>query len=104
MLTLPEEEIGADLAAAGDHGGLPVWELALAAGSLLPGLVNAVVAVAPMNTVCQGFSMNKGISLMPGSTWMFHGEEIPYTSFGLDRFPLGRVLQESIRVRGDNDV
>ena len=79
-------------------------ELALAAGSLLPGLVNAVVAVAPMNTVCQGFSMNKGISLMPGSTWMFHGEEIPYTSFGLDRFPLGRVLQESIRVRGDNDV
>lgn len=31
-------------------------ELALTAGSLLPGLVNAVIAVAPMNTVCQGFS------------------------------------------------
>lgn len=27
-------------------------ELALTAGSLLPGIVNAVVAVAPMNTVC----------------------------------------------------
>lgn len=30
-------------------------ELALTAGSLLPDTVNAVVAVAPMNTVCQGF-------------------------------------------------
>lgn len=74
-------------------------ELALTAGSLLPELVNAVAAVAPMNTVCQGFSMGKGISLMPGSTWMYHGEEIPYTPFGLDRFPLGHVLRESIRAR-----
>ena len=36
-------------------------ELALTAGSLLPGLVNAVVAVAPMNTVCQAFVKGKGI-------------------------------------------
>lgn len=34
-------------------------ELALTAGSLLPGLVNAVIAVAPMNTVCQGFSKKR---------------------------------------------
>lgn len=74
-------------------------ELALTAGSLLPGVVNAVVAVAPMNTVCQGFSMGKGISFMPGSTWTFHGEEIPYTPFELEKFPLGHVLRESIRVR-----
>ena len=57
-------------------------ELALTAGSLLPGLVNAVVAVAPMNTVCQGFSEERGITIMPGSAWSFHGEEVPYTPFG----------------------
>ena len=74
-------------------------ELALTAGSLLPGLVNAVVAVAPMNTVCQGFSKTKGITIMPGSTWTFHGEEVPYSSFGMDRFPLGKVLGKSLKVR-----
>ena len=42
-------------------------ELALTAGSLLLGLVNAVVAVAPMNTVCQGFSKTKGITLTGAS-------------------------------------
>lgn len=74
-------------------------ELALTAGSLLPGLVNAVVAVAPMNTVCQGFTMKKGISLVPGSTWTFHGQEVPYTLFGLDKFPLGKVVWRSIKAR-----
>lgn len=74
-------------------------ELALTAGSLLPGLVNAVAAVAPMNTVCQGFSKTKGITIMPGSTWTFHGEEVPYSSFGMDRFPLGKVLQKSLKAR-----
>lgn len=74
-------------------------ELALTAGSLLPGLVNAVVAVAPMNTVCQGFSKDKGISIMQGSTWTFHGAEIPYTPFGLNRFPLGQVVGKSIKAR-----
>ena len=74
-------------------------ELALTAGSLLPGLVNAVVAVAPMNTVCQGFAREKGITIMPGSSWSFHGEEICYTSFGLKQFPLGHVLQKSFTAR-----
>ena len=74
-------------------------ELALTAGSLLPGLVNAVVAVAPMNTVCQGFSKKKGITIMPGSTWTFHGEEVPYSSFRMDRFPLGKVLGKSLKAR-----
>lgn len=74
-------------------------ELALAAGSLLPGLVNGVAAVAPMNTVCQGFSKTKGITIMPGSTWTFHGEEVPYSGFGMDRFPLGRVLGKSLKAR-----
>lgn len=74
-------------------------ELALTAGSLLPGAVNAVVAVAPMNTVCQGFTLEKGVSIAPGSTWTFHGGEVPYTPFGLESFPLGRVLWKSIRAR-----
>ena len=74
-------------------------ELALTAGSLLPGVVNAVVAVAPMNTVCQGFTLDRGISIAPGSTWSFHGEEVPYTPFGLEKFPLGRVLRGSLRAR-----
>lgn len=74
-------------------------ELALTAGSLLPGLVNAVVAVAPMNTVCQGFSKTNGITIMPGSAWIFHGEEVPYSSFGMDKFPLGQVLRKSLKAR-----
>ena len=74
-------------------------ELALTAGSLLPGLVNAVVAVAPMNTVCQGFSEETGITIMPGSAWTFHGEEVPYTPFGLDKFPTGQVVWKSLKAR-----
>lgn len=74
-------------------------ELALTAGSFLPGIVNGVIAVSPMNTVCQGFTMRRGISIAPGSTWSFRGEEIPYTAFGLNQFPLGHVLQNSIRAR-----
>ena len=74
-------------------------ELALTAGSLLPGLVNAVVAVAPMNTVCQGFKKDKGIFFIPGSSWSFHGEELPYTAYKTEKFPLGQVLRESIRAK-----
>jgi len=74
-------------------------ELALTAGSLLPGLINAVAAVAPMNTVCQGFAKEKGISIMPGSAWSFHGEEVPYSSFDLKKFPPGHVLWNSLRAR-----
>lgn len=47
--------------------------LALMAGSLLPGLISGVVAVAPMNTVCQGFAKAKGITILQGSTWSFQG-------------------------------
>ena len=74
-------------------------ELALTAGSLLPGLVNGVVAVSPMSTVCQGFVKDKGISFVPGSSWSFHGEEIPYSPYGMEKFPLGHILRESIRIR-----
>ena len=74
-------------------------ELALTAGSLLPELVNAVVAVAPMNTVCQGFVKDKGISFLKGSSWRFHGEEIPYTAYGMEKFPLGSILRKSIQLR-----
>ena len=73
-------------------------ELALLAGSLLPGLVNGVVAVAPMNTVCQGFVKDKGIVFLPGSCWSFHGEDVPYTAYGIEKFPLGQVLRKSLRL------
>ena len=73
-------------------------ELALLAGSLLPGLVNAVVAVAPMNTVCQGFAKERGISFVKGSSWSFHGEEIPYSSYGMEKFPLGSILWKSVKI------
>lgn len=72
-------------------------ELALTAASLLPELVNAVVAVAPINTVCQGFAKERGISVMPGSTWTLHRKEVPYTPFGLDKFPVGQVIWDSLR-------
>lgn len=74
-------------------------ELALAAGSLLPGLVNAVIAVSPMNTVCQGFVKEKGIAFLPGSSWSFHGNEVPYTPYGMEKFPLGDILRKSIRIK-----
>ncbi len=74
-------------------------ELALTAGSLLPNLVNAVAAVAPMSIVCQGFSKEKGITVMPGSSWSFHGEEVPYQSFGIEKFPFGQVLRKSLKAR-----
>lgn len=74
-------------------------ELALTAGSLLPGLVNAVIAVAPMSLVCQGFSKKKCISIMQGSSCIFHGEEVPYARFGLEKFPLGQVLRKSLKAR-----
>ena len=73
-------------------------ELALLAGSLLPELVNAVIAVSPMNTVCQGFAKDKGIRFVPGSSWSFHGKEIPYTAYGQEKFPLGQVLRKSIKI------
>ncbi len=74
-------------------------ELALTTGSLLPQLVNAVVAVAPINTVCQGFVKDRGVRFLPGSSWSFHGEEIPYTPYGLEKFPLGHVLRKSVQAR-----
>lgn len=74
-------------------------ELSLLAGSLLPGLVNAVISVAPMSTVCQGFAKEKGISFVPESSWSFHGKPIPYSSFEMEKFPTGHILWESIKIR-----
>ncbi len=87
------------------YGKVGLWgiskgaELSLTAGSLLPNLVNAVVAVAPMSTVCQGFSLEKGITVMPGSSWSFHGEEVPYSGLGMKEFPLGQFLRKSLKAR-----
>lgn len=74
-------------------------ELALTAGSLLPGLVNAVIAVAPMSTVCQGFCKGKGIEFLPGSSWSFHGNAVPYTPYTTEKFPLWDVLRKSVKIK-----
>ncbi len=74
-------------------------ELALTAGSLLPGVVNAVIAVAPINTVCQGFAKDKGITIVPKSSWSFHRKDLPYTPFKIEKFPLGHVLWQSLKLR-----
>lgn len=52
-------------------------ELALTTGSLLPGLVNAVVAVAPMNTVCQGFAKEKAFPSCREAPGVFTGKRSP---------------------------
>ena len=74
-------------------------ELALTAGSLLPEIINAVIAVAPMNTVCQGFDKEKGVTFLPKSSWSFHGKDLPYTPFLTQKFPLGHVLLKSLQMR-----
>ena len=63
-------------------------------GSLLPEIVNAVIAVAPMNTVCQSFGKEKGITFLLKSTWSFHGKDLPYTPFLTEKFPLNHVSFE----------
>ena len=72
-------------------------ELALTAGSLLPGLINAVIAVAPMSTVCQGFAKDGGIKILPNSSWSFRGKELAYSPFLTEKFPLGQVLGKSLK-------
>ena len=51
-----------------------------------------------MNTVCQGFAKENGIVFLPGSSWSFRGEEVPYTPYGVEKFPLGQILRKSIRM------
>ena len=79
---------------SGSDGGIE-----LLAGSLLPELVNAVIAVSPMNTICQGFAKKNGISFVSGSCWSFHDEELPYTAYGMEKFPLGQILRKSLKLR-----
>lgn len=35
----------------------------------------------------------------PGSSWSFHGEEVPYNIFGIEKFPFGQVLRKSLKAR-----
>ena len=74
-------------------------ELALLAGSLLPEIVNAVISVAPMSTVCQGFAKEKGIVFKPQSSWSFHGKTLPYTPFEQEKFPMGHILWKSLQIK-----
>ncbi len=72
-------------------------ELELVAASLLPGLIHGVIAVSPMSIVNQGFSMENGVELKMGSSWTFHGRELPYTSYGVSKFPMGRFIWNCLK-------
>lgn len=74
-------------------------ELSLTAASLLPGIVNAAISVAPMSIVCQGFAKDKGIVFVPESSWSFHGKPLPYTPFKQEKFPMGHILWKSIQIQ-----
>ena len=52
-------------------------ELTLIAGRLLPGGVNAVIVVGPMNTVYQRCANGKGVSFVAESSWSFYGKKLP---------------------------
>ncbi len=74
-------------------------ELSLTAASLLPGIINAAISVAPMSIVCQGFAKDKGIVFVPESSWSFHGKPLPYTPFKQEKFPMGHILWKSIQIQ-----
>lgn len=40
-----------------------------------------------------------GISFLPGSSWSFHGKELPYIPYGMEKFPLGHILRKSIQIK-----
>jgi dienelactone hydrolase len=65
-------------------------ELALLAGSLMPELISCVVAVSPINAVCQGISKRRGIRTLPCSSWSWHGQYVPYTPLSLSKIKLLR--------------
>lgn len=71
-------------------------ELALLAASLMPELVSCVVAVSPIHIVCQGISNQRGIRLLPCSSWSWRGVELPYAPLAL---PVGDILKESLLAR-----
>ena len=74
-------------------------ELSLTAASLLPGIINAAISVAPMSIVCQGFAKDKGIVFVPETSWSFHGKSLPYTPFRQEKFPMGHILWKSIQIQ-----
>lgn len=70
-------------------------ELALLAASLMPELISCVVAVSPMDMVCQAIDPGKKKPL-PGSSWSWRGAQLPYAPF--DWSP-GRVARDTLRAR-----
>lgn len=70
-------------------------QLALIAGSLLPGLISCVVAVSPINIAGQGIDKRR-MKLLPCSSWSFRGKELPYAKL---RMQWGRILRDCIRRR-----
>ena len=71
-------------------------ELALLAGSLMPGLISCVTAVCPTNICGQGFVKKKGIQQLECSAFSWRGEELPWARLKASRFA---ILRDSLRER-----
>ena len=70
-------------------------ELALIAGSLLPGLISCVVAVSPINLVGQGIDSRR-MKLLSCSSWSFRDKELPYVKL---RMRWGSIIRDLVRRR-----
>ena len=72
-------------------------ELALLAGSLMPGLISCVTAVCPTNICSQGFVKKKGVQPLEGAAFSWRGEELPWARL---KFSKSAILRDSLREKG----
>ncbi len=85
------------------YGKVGLWgismgaELALLAGSLMPGLISCVTAVCPTNICGQGFVKKKGIMPLECSSFSWRGEELPWARL---KFSRAAILRDSLREKG----
>ena len=71
-------------------------ELALLAGSLMPGLITSVTAVCPTNICSQGFMKKKGVTPLECAAFSWRGEELPWARLKLSK---AAIVRDSLRER-----
>lgn len=69
-------------------------ELALLAGSLMPGLISSVAAVCPTQISTQGFVKKKGIQQLECSAFSWRGKDIPWARL---QFSKAAVLRDCLK-------
>ncbi len=72
-------------------------ELALLAGSLMPGLISCVTAVCPTNICGQGFAKKRGVQPLECSAFSWRGEELSWARLKLS---MVTILRDSLREKG----